>query len=362
MSTTLAIRNEKQYLANVSQVRALAERCEHITDAKDLADKARACEVWAQRAHLGIEKVNLAAAARLWAERRAGELLAETVVPRGNHWIPGKGSEKSLPENVTKKESFLWQKLAAIDADTFAAEVEAMVPKGRITYAEIERRAKRLERENASAEAEAALVAKVRTNGGPTWRIEHMDLREFDPGPVDAIVTDPPYITDDSIDLYRALGEFAARVLRPGGALFAMASQPYLPSVFRALEHPELVYRWTVAWISGAYESTADQRRVFDRWKPVLVYHRGNWPSKVRMLTDVVNSGRDEEKQIHPWQQTLIGTRQLVRSACHAGAVVCDPFLGGGTTALAALAENRHFVGCDIEAEAVTATERRLAA
>lgn len=32
-------------------------------------------QVWAERAKLGEQQVNLAAAARLWAERRAGELL-----------------------------------------------------------------------------------------------------------------------------------------------------------------------------------------------------------------------------------------------------------------------------------------------
>jgi hypothetical protein len=53
------------------------------------------------------------AAARLWAERRAGELLKEVVVPKGNHNPGVRGALKSLPKNVTKKDSHRWQKLAA---------------------------------------------------------------------------------------------------------------------------------------------------------------------------------------------------------------------------------------------------------
>lgn len=360
--TALAIRNEGQYLATVHEVRALAERCEHVSDAKDLADKARAAQVWAERARLGAEKVNLAAAARLWAERRAGELLAESVVPRGNHAKGREGSTKSLPDSVTKKESHRWQKLAAIDADDFAQTIAEMVPEGRITYAEIERRAKRREREETKREQEATLVREVR-EAGVRHSVEVADIRSFVTSPVAAIVTDPPYITDDAVELYAELRDFALRSLEPHGALVAMTWQPILLDVMRALDHPRLVYRWTVAWVSGAHESTADHaRRVFDRWKPVLVYHLDGWHEKAGMLTDVVSSGRDVDKGIHEWQQGLDGFRQLIRAVSEPGDVICDPFVGGGTTALAALAEDRHFVGCDVAPDAVASTEARLAA
>jgi hypothetical protein len=362
VTTALAIRDEQHYIATVSEVRALAERCEHVADAKDLADRARALEVYAERAKLGVEKVNLAAAARLWAERRAGELLAESAVGSGRPTtkVPARNL---LPENVTKKESHRWQKLAAIPDEEFAEAVDEMVPEGRVTYAEIERRTKRRGRETAKREHEAQLVRRVNEEGGATFNVETCDIRAFAPGTVDAIVTDPPYITADAIDLYTELRDFAVENLRPHGALVAMTWQPILPDVLRALEHPRLAYRWTVAWVSGAHESTADHaRRVFDRWKPVLVYHLDGWHEKTGMLTDVVSSGRDSEKGEHEWQQGLDGFRQLVRAVTEPGAIVCDPFVGGGTTALAAVAEHRHFIGCDIDEGAVATTERRLAA
>ncbi|MGI5836045.1 MAG: DNA methyltransferase [Chloroflexota bacterium] len=42
------------------------------------------------------------------------------------------------------------------------------------------------------------------------------------------------------------------------------------------------------------------------------------------------------------------------------GDVVLDPFLGCGTTAVAAIELNRHFIGCDVDQSAIIATRHRL--
>jgi hypothetical protein len=368
MSATLAIRDEQHYLATVAEVRMLAERIERVDEAKELADKAAAARVWAQRQRLGLEKVNLAAAAHLWAKRREGELLSE--LRASGELRPGNPSRREglrlRDLGVTERESHEVQKLAAIPSDRFAQILEELVPEGRITQAEVERRSERRDRERAAREREAQLVSELQARGGPSCRLAVADLRDFDPGvELDAIVTDPPYVTQDAIDLYAALGEFAVRTLKPAGALAAMTSQRILPEVLAALRRSELVFHWQVCWLSGAHESTVDfERKVISRWKPVLVYHLGSRPEKARLrqLPDVVDSGRDLEKESHPWQQTLDGMRQLVRALADPGHVVCDPFLGSGTTALAALAENRSFVGCDVNADAVEITRRRLSA
>jgi hypothetical protein len=356
----LAIRDEQHYLATIAEVRSLVTRIESVNGAKDLADQARAAQVWAERARLGQEKVNLAVAARLWAERRTGELLANTVVPRGNHRVPGKGSDPSLPDGVDKKQSHRWQKLAAIPPDTFAEITEEAVEAGRVNGAEVLRRWERRQREHDRAEEERRLVAEA---APVDCRLEVADLRDWNPGEVAAIITDPPYVTADAVELVAAVRDLALRCLRPGGALAVMTWQPILPAVLAALDHPELRYRWTIAYVSGAHESTADYaRRVFDRWKPIVVVHRGQWADDAPMLADVISSGRDADKTEHEWQQALDGFRPLVRKLARPGEVVCDPFLGAGTTAIAAKVEGRGFVGCDIDTQAVAITQERLAA
>lgn len=129
----LVIRDEGHYLATCAEVRALTERIESVGDAKSLADKAAAAKVWAERAHLGEEQVNLAAIAKLWAERRAGELLS---------FLNGSTSGRSrvLPDNVTHKESYRYQRLASVPADDFEQAVDDVAAEGRVTTAAVTRK------------------------------------------------------------------------------------------------------------------------------------------------------------------------------------------------------------------------------
>ena len=50
----------------------------------------------------------------------------------------------------------------------------------------------------------------------------------------------------------------------------------------------------------------------------------------------------------------------FVKSFCPPNGVVCDPFVGSGTTAHAAIENGRRFVGCDIRKSQVELTMRRI--
>lgn len=192
------------------------------------------------------------------------------------------------------------------------------------------------------------------------YQLHHVSVADWRPEGVAAIITDPPYV-GDSIPLYEQLREFAVDVLPEGGALVVMTWQAILPAVIRTLEHPRLAYRWTICWRYANTENTADyKRRVFDCWKPILVYHADEMPEEAPMLRDEIAS-HATDKDFHEWGQSVDGFERLVRTFSQPGDVVCDPFLGGGTTAVAALSQARRFLGCDISREAVATTEKRLA-
>jgi hypothetical protein len=63
----------------------------------------------------------------------------------------------------------------------------------------------------------------------------------------------------------------------------------------------------------------------------------------------------------HPTVKPVALMRWLVRLVTPPGALVLDPFLGSGTTALAAVAEGARFVGIEREAEYLEIATRRLA-
>lgn len=63
----------------------------------------------------------------------------------------------------------------------------------------------------------------------------------------------------------------------------------------------------------------------------------------------------------HPTPKPLEFMRRLICRLTEPGDVICDPFMGSGTTAVAAILEGRHFVGCDISPEYVETARKRIA-
>jgi DNA modification methylase len=69
---------------------------------------------------------------------------------------------------------------------------------------------------------------------------------------------------------------------------------------------------------------------------------------------------RHKGRRIHPTQKPLDLFQKLVQIHSKKGDVVIDPFLGSGTTAVAALLENRKFAGSDIDAKYVKKSKERI--
>ena len=65
-------------------------------------------------------------------------------------------------------------------------------------------------------------------------------------------------------------------------------------------------------------------------------------------------------KRIHPTQKPLDLFRELIRKHSNPGDLIIDPFLGSGTTAVAAIQEDRQFAGYDIDETYTQAAKTRM--
>ncbi len=169
----------------------------------------------------------------------------------------------------------------------------------------------------------------------------------------DAVVADPPYPQE----FLPVLSELAEGCKAAGVPLVAvMCGQTYLPEVMARL-CAHLKYRWTMAYLTPGGQAVQQwQTRVNSSWKPVLVFG-----DAVEWLGDVATSKvNDNDKRFHDWGQSESGMADLVRRLTKPGQLVCDPFLGGGTTAIVSLALGRRFVGCDIDAAHVEQARSRV--
>lgn len=85
----------------------------------------------------------------------------------------------------------------------------------------------------------------------------------------------------------------------------------------------------------------------------------GKNPSDVWEITNVKNN--HPEKTEHPCQYPIDLVNRLVLAMSNEGNIVLDPFMGSGTTAVAARNNNRQFIGFEIEQRYVEIANRRLA-
>jgi len=180
----------------------------------------------------------------------------------------------------------------------------------------------------------------------------------IEPNSIDYIITDPPY-PQKYLNLYGDLARFSSYALKPGGSLLAMAGQSYLPSVMSLLaEH--LTYQWVVAYLTpGGQSPQIWPRKVNSFWKPVLWFVKGEYNG--RWIGDVNKSDvNDNDKSHHHWGQSESGMANLVRRFTEPGHIICDPFLGGGTTAVVSLATGRNFIGADIDPTLIDAALLRI--
>lgn len=232
--------------------------------------------------------------------------------------------------------------------------------------AEARQREIELARQRDEAEAEILRLEQEREKQAAIEvvlnNIYHGDFRQvcrqFDPGSIDAIVTDPPY-PEQFLDLYGDLAKEAARLLKPGGSLLVMCGQSYFPQVIEQM-CPHLNYHWLISYQTpGGQSPQIWPRKVNTFWKPVIWFvkgeYQGDWHGDV-IKSDV----NDNDKRFHYWGQSESGMEQLVTKFTAAGDVILDPCMGGCTTGIVSLLHNRKFIGIDSDAEAVNVSKERL--
>ena len=208
-------------------------------------------------------------------------------------------------------------------------------------------------------------AARPSEHSGETWELRTGDFREvladLAEQSVDAVVTDPPY-DNEGVPLYEPLGTFCLRVLKPGRLAVVYAGNLQLDREMSLLERGGLTYMWHGVNVLAGRHTRVRVRMVFGQHRSVLLYSAGPYRPRT-WLNDVTfaeGRGGPEERPLHPWQQALEPVRHWVRQVSEPGELIVDPFLGSGTTAVAAVMEGRRFIGCDIDPGCVETTRRRL--
>lgn len=224
-------------------------------------------------------------------------------------------------------------------------------------------------------------------------------LAKLKPGTVDLIVSSPPYCMGKEYDTSANIEDFIAdheklapllvRALKDGGSVCWQVGHHVHNGVVIPLDaliyqifskQTDLFLRNRIVWTFGHgihasrrfsgrhetilwftkghdYQFNLDAVRVPQKYPGKRYYKgpkKGEWsgnprgknPSDVWEIPNV--KSRHIEKTDHPCQFPVAIVQRLIRALVREEGLVVDPFMGSGSSAVAATLEGRRFLGCDI--------------
>lgn len=258
------------------------------------------------------------------------------------------------------------------------------------------------QRAQAKAQMQADFLAEVM---GTTARMDVLDFLDGLPADTaDLFLTSPPYNLDkrygnSGVDAMRfsrfygwlvmCLGEMS-RVLKPGGTLFLNVGQtrdwtdqlyPMDVMLFEDLRRMGLTFQSRIVWTFK--HGLTPKRRLSERYETILVFSKGpqqtfnanaartpqlqpgkrayKGPNRGQLSGHPLGAApsnvwddipqvkaNHQEKTDHPCQFPVALVKRAILLYTNAGALVCDPFSGSGSTHEGCVLTGRGFVGADL--------------
>ncbi len=190
------------------------------------------------------------------------------------------------------------------------------------------------------------------------------DCREILPtlGKVDAVVTDPPYGIGH-VHSGKARGKWNVANSRPiVGDLEPFDPSPFLfaPCLFFGADH--FAGRLPAGGVMHVWDKECGRTNRDDSFSDAELFWTSA-PGKRRVVRYMWKGLQVEEplldqKREHPTQKPVAVMVRCIEMM--PDGVVCDPFMGSGTTGVAAVSLGRHFTGIEIEPKYFDIACRRI--
>jgi DNA modification methylase len=139
-----------------------------------------------------------------------------------------------------------------------------------------------------------------------------------------------------------------------------MTGQAHLDKILPAL-CTHMRFWWQIAYLTPGCSSHLVWTRISPFYKPIILMVKQGATYKGKWLSDVIKAEPDTHgRELHKWQQSTHVFEHLINNLSEKGSVICDPFLGSGTTALCCAKMGRKFVGSDNDSECIKITQERV--
>jgi DNA modification methylase len=226
----------------------------------------------------------------------------------------------------------------------------------------------------------------------PEWSVTTLDrvhcmsalalLRALPSGSVDVVLTDIPYGEINHVDRLHERAKYKngpIRQLHKGGA------DPVNFDLRSILIEIERITRGFIYIFCGTAQTGAirdfftnqymTRQCIWEKTNPSPLHGQYIWLSSIENCICIRKPNSPfnefcqsavwrfaiERDQIHPTQKPRLLMEYIILSSSNPGDLILDPFIGSGTTAVAARNLGRHYIGCDISPEYVAIARKRLA-
>lgn len=173
----------------------------------------------------------------------------------------------------------------------------------------------------------------------------------FDPAAYDALID-------------RVISE-SYRVLKPGGAFYMYSAREDSGYFVRRAKSHGFTYRNQLALIRKCPLPSMAKRNWRSAFELCLYVTKGK-PKTFNFLSqpecvNVYSYHATHKQTDHPTEKPLEIIRRMVEVSSNPREIVLDPFMGSGTTAVAAVQTGRHYIGFDTSSAYVRMARERIA-
>lgn len=173
---------------------------------------------------------------------------------------------------------------------------------------------------------------------------------------IDLIFTDPPYLKE-YLPLYGWLANESARLLKPGGYLFAYGAGEHIPELIKQFSVPGLQYFWLIVLLHNGGYPRVWYKHLMSGYKPVFVYTKGK-PGIAPWQSTVCTDSAD--KRFHEWGQGTGMALKTIELLTKPGDIVFDPFCGSGTVPAVCRQLGRHHIAFEIDPATAHNAQHRI--
>ena len=206
-------------------------------------------------------------------------------------------------------------------------------------------------------------------------------MQEMPDESIDLIVTDPPYLMkyktnyrkdtshkfcseisgDDNPDLIKTYIKECYRVLKNDSAVYMFCNFNKLEVFKSELERVGFNIKNMIVWVKNNW-TAGDLKATYGKQYEVILYaNKGRRFINGTRLTDVWEFPRvSGKKQLHQNQKPLELIKRCIEKSSEPGAVVFDGFMGSGTTAIACIDTDRHYIGYELDPEYYKVANNRI--